>query len=233
MPTHIVRLLLLLAGFIVVAITAVIVITPHSFYEFGHYRGNSPAEIASDVPKFRGPAYCESCHEEQHADWSAGSHKVVKCEICHSAAGDHPLDRDKLPIPDNSVRLCTLCHEKMPARPAAQPQIVVSEHAGDEQCVTCHNPHSPALGTPAGGGTGAEPGPAAACEGCHGAEGLGIGNFPPLAGKTENYLAAQLRDFRSGARKNPMMNTIAQPLSDAEIAELAAYYASLAAGQGQ
>lgn len=233
MPSHILRLLGLLAGFVVLAIVAVIIRTPQSFYEFGHYRGNSPAEIAADAPKIRGPDYCEACHEQPHADWSAGVHKVVKCEVCHGAAGDHPLDRDKLPIPDDSVRLCTLCHEQMPARPAAQPQIVVSEHAGDEQCVTCHDPHSPALGAPAGGAADGESGPAAACAGCHGAEGLGVGNFPPLAGKAEDYLAAQLRDFRSGARKNPMMNTVAEPLSDAEIAELASFYASLAGGAGQ
>lgn len=233
MPTHILRLLLLMAGFIVVAIVAAIILTPDSFYEFGHYRANSVGEIAADTPQFQGPAYCEACHEERHADWSAGVHKVVKCEVCHGAANGHPLERDKLPIPTNSVRLCTLCHEKMPARPTAQPQIVVSEHAGEEQCVTCHDPHSPALGAPGDGQADTESGPASACVGCHGPKGLGAGDFPPLAGKDVDYLAAQLRDYRSGARENPMMSAIAEALSDSEIAELAAYYASLAGGTGQ
>ncbi len=230
MPTHILRLLLLMVGFVVVAIAAAIILTPDSFYEFGHYRGDSVAEIAADTPKFQGPDYCEACHEEPHADWTAGVHKTVKCEVCHGAAGEHPLDGGKLPIPSDSVRLCTLCHEKMPARPAAQPQIVVSEHAGDEQCVTCHNPHSPAI---EGAKAGAEAGPASACEGCHGPDGLGVGNFPPLAGMDADYLATQLHDYRSGARQNPMMNTIAESLSDAEISELAAYYASLRGGAAQ
>ncbi|MDH3229268.1 MAG: c-type cytochrome [Alphaproteobacteria bacterium] len=226
MPTHILRLLLLIIGFFILAIAAVIVLTPESFYEFGHYRADSVGEIAADIPKFQGPDYCEACHEEQHADWSAGIHTVVKCEVCHGAAGEHPLDGGKLPIPTDSVKLCTLCHEKMPARPAAQPQIVVSEHAGDEQCVTCHDPHSPALGDSGSGQAGADPGPASQCAGCHGAEGLGVGDFPPLAGKAADYLATQLQDYRSGAREDPMMNTIAESLSDADIAELAAYYAS-------
>ncbi len=230
MPTHILRLLLLMAGFVVVAIAGAIILTPDSFYEFGHYRGDSVAEIAADTPRFQGSDYCEACHEEPHADWTAGVHKTVKCEVCHGAAGEHPLDGGKLPIPSDSVRLCTLCHEKMPARPAAQPQIVVSEHAGDEQCVTCHNPHSPAI---EGAKADAEAGPASACKGCHGADGLGIGNFPPLAGMDADYLATQLRDYRSGARQNPMMNTIAKSLSDAEIAELAAFYASLRGGAAQ
>ena len=230
MPTHILRLLLLIVALFILAIVAAIYLTPASFYEFGHYRADSVGEIAADIPKFQGPDYCEACHDEQHADWTAGVHKVVKCEVCHGAAGEHPLDGSKLPIPADSVRLCTLCHEKMPARPAAQPQIVVSDHAGDEQCVTCHDPHSPALG---GGAAGTESGLASQCTGCHGADGRGIGDFPPLAGKDADYLATQLRDYRSGARANPMMNTIAEALSDADIAELAAHYASLMGGTGQ
>ena len=232
MPTHILRLLLLIVGFIVVALAAAIYLTPESFYEFGHYRADSVGEIAADIPRFQGSEYCEACHEEQHADWSAGVHKVVKCEVCHGAAGDHPLD-GKLPIPADSVRLCTLCHEKMPSRPAAQPQIIVSEHAGEEQCVTCHDPHSPALGSPAGDQAGAASGPASQCAGCHGDAGLGIGDFPPLAGKDAGYLAAQLKDYRSGGRENAMMNAIAESLSDADIAELAAFYAALKGGSGQ
>ncbi len=145
MPTHIQRLLLLMAGFIVLAIAAAILLTPESFYEFGHYRADSVAEIAAQEMKFRGTDSCQECHEERHADWTAGTHKVVKCEVCHTAARDHPAD-GLLPVPSETVKLCTLCHEKMPARPAAQPQIVVVEHAGEEQCVTCHDPHSPALG---------------------------------------------------------------------------------------
>lgn len=233
MPTHIKRLLLLMAGFLALAVVAAILLTPDSFYEFGHYRADSVGEIAADIPKYQGADYCQACHEEPHADWSAGVHEVVKCEVCHGPAGEHPLDGGKLPIPDDSVRLCTLCHEKMPARPAAQPQIVVSEHAGEEQCVMCHDPHAPALGGAASGQMEAESGPAAACAGCHGADGLGIGNFPPLAGKDADYLATQLRDYRSGARENPMMNTIAESLSDAEIAEMARFYASLEGGTGQ
>ncbi len=230
MPTHILRLILLVVGFIILAIAAAIYLTPESFYEFGHYRADSVGEIAADTPQFQGPDYCEACHEEQHTDWTAGVHTVVKCEVCHGAAREHPADGGKLPIPDDTVKLCTLCHEKMPARPAAQPQIVVSEHAGEEQCVTCHDPHSPALG---GDQAGEESDPAAACAGCHGDEGRGTGDFPSLAGKDADYLAMQLRNYRSGARENAMMNTIAESLSDADIVGFAAFYAALEGGAGQ
>jgi cytochrome c553 len=124
----------------------------------------------------------------------------------------------------------------MPARPAAQPQIDVSQHAGTEQCKTCHNPHSPRIGGSATAQAAAVPGatetPSAAtlsasCAACHGADGLGIGTFPPLAGKQAEYLAKLLQDYRSGAQQNVMMNTIAKSLSDQDITDLATYFASL------
>lgn len=133
-------------AFAVFAGVAVYVITPDSFYVYGHYRADSVGEIAAQMPKFQGPAYCQECHEERHAEWNAGVHTVVKCEVCHGAVGEHPIEGDLPVVPADSVKLCTLCHEAMPTRPASQPQIVVSEHAGSEQCVTCHNPHSPKIG---------------------------------------------------------------------------------------
>ena len=68
----------------------------------------------------------------------------------------------------------------------------------------------------------------AACAGCHGANGISPSDiWPNLAGQKEGYLVAQLTAFRDGARKNPMMSPMAAPLSDADIANLAAYYSSL------
>jgi cytochrome c553 len=69
---------------------------------------------------------------------------------------------------------------------------------------------------------------AAACAACHGANGISAnGLWPNLAGQKEPYLAAQMKAFRDGDRKNPMMSPMAAALSDADIANLAAYYASL------
>ena len=65
------------------------------------------------------------------------------------------------------------------------------------------------------------------CAGCHGANGLGSGANPKLAGKSEADIAQALKDYKSGKRANPMMKTFAAPLSDQDIENLAAYYASL------
>ena len=69
---------------------------------------------------------------------------------------------------------------------------------------------------------------AATCAACHGAEGVSaVPMYPNLAGQKEAYLAKQLKDFKSGARKDPVMSAMAMPLSDEDIANLSAYFASL------
>ena len=80
----------------------------------------------------------------------------------------------------------------------------------------------------AGGDAAAGKAKAATCAGCHGAAGISaIPTYPNLAGQKEAYLAAQMTAFKDGSRKNATMNAMAAPLSDADIANLAAYYASL------
>jgi cytochrome c553 len=80
----------------------------------------------------------------------------------------------------------------------------------------------------AGGNAAAGKAKAVTCQGCHGAKGVSANPmWPNLAGQKEAYLAKQLRDFKSGARKDPTMSAMAKPLSDADIANLAAYYSSL------
>ena len=69
---------------------------------------------------------------------------------------------------------------------------------------------------------------AATCVPCHGEDGRGIApNYPVLAGQHADYLAHSLRQYRSGERKNPIMLGIATPLSDADIDDLSAWFASL------
>lgn len=54
-----------------------------------------------------------------------------------------------------------------------------------------------------------------------------IPEAPNLAGQNEDYLIKALKDFKSGARQNDMMSLVAKPLSDDDIANLAAFYHSL------
>ncbi|NMM05758.1 cytochrome c [Polaromonas sp.] len=68
----------------------------------------------------------------------------------------------------------------------------------------------------------------AVCAVCHGVQGLStLPNAPNLAGQPQIYLAEQLKNYRSGKRTHEVMSVIAKPLSDQEIEDLSAWYASL------
>jgi thiosulfate dehydrogenase len=70
-----------------------------------------------------------------------------------------------------------------------------------------------------------------ACGKCHGAGGGGLGaDFPPLAGQSSDYIAAQLQAWKAGKRPpGPLglMQVIAGKLSDADVQAVSAYYAGL------
>jgi len=66
------------------------------------------------------------------------------------------------------------------------------------------------------------------CAGCHGANGISNNPmWPNLAGQKQAYLASALQMYRDGRRKNAMMTAMAKNLTDADIANLAAYYSGL------
>lgn len=66
-----------------------------------------------------------------------------------------------------------------------------------------------------------------ACVACHGSNGEGKAPNPPLAGKSEADIVQALQDYKSGKRANPVMKGFASGLSDADMTNPAAYYASL------
>jgi cytochrome c553 len=66
------------------------------------------------------------------------------------------------------------------------------------------------------------------CKTCHGDKGVSNNSlWPNLAGQKKDYLILQLKAFRSGERKNPIMNPMSQNLSDSDIENLSEYFSSL------
>jgi cytochrome c553 len=66
------------------------------------------------------------------------------------------------------------------------------------------------------------------CATCHGEKGVPINHTTPVIwGQNEGYLYLQLRDFKSGARKNPLMNPIAATMEKKDMLALAAHFTSL------
>lgn len=68
---------------------------------------------------------------------------------------------------------------------------------------------------------------ATTCVACHGQNGISAAPiWPNLAGQKEAYLVKQLKDFRSGARKDPVMAPLTMNLSDEDIDKLAKFYSN-------
>ncbi|HEY4374598.1 MAG TPA: c-type cytochrome [Burkholderiales bacterium] len=110
-----------------------------------------------------------------------------------------------------------------PAAPAAAPAAAAPAA-----------PASLAGTVPNDAGVGHSGGKAAMCIGCHGIPGYQMAfphvyHVPMIAGQNEKYIENALKAYKSGERKHPTMHSIASSLSDADIAELAAYYGAPAA----
>jgi len=70
------------------------------------------------------------------------------------------------------------------------------------------------------------------CVGCHGANGISqIGKIPSLAGQPDQFIQWQLVYFRAGSRKNAQMQPIMEDITNEDIRNLGAYFASLAPPQ--
>ena len=85
-----------------------------------------------------------------------------------------------------------------------------------------------AAGDPAAGQT-----KTAICGACHGADGNSpVGMFPKLAGQHERYLFKQMQDIKAGVRPVPTMAGQLDALSDQDLQDIAAFYASQASTMG-
>jgi cytochrome subunit of sulfide dehydrogenase len=67
---------------------------------------------------------------------------------------------------------------------------------------------------------------AATCANCHGTDGRSVGTVPGLAGVEKGYMVQQLQDFKAGKRPATIMHQLAKGLSDGQIEQIAAYFAT-------
>ena len=113
-----------------------------------------------------------------------------------------------------------------PAGSAAKPAAAASAAglpaasataAGSATAEAATKPGDPAAGQ----------GKAAVCGACHGLDGNSSDpQYPKLAGQSEQYIVRQLNNFKSGKRANPIMLGMATPLSEQDMHDIGAYFAS-------
>ena len=90
---------------------------------------------------------------------------------------------------------------------------------------------SPALAAEAGGDAAAGKAKTSMCVGCHGIGGYKtvfpeVYHVPKLGGQHAAYMVKALQEYKAGNRSHPSMRAIAAGLSDKDMADIAAYYAS-------
>lgn len=143
---HLVRLAVVAAVLVVAFLGIRKAVVPAGFGKYGHYRAPALDEISARPISFAGHEACEGCHDEQSKTKSQGKHVQVACEGCHGPLAGHAGDpmANKAMKPDPAT-LCVRCHEADSAKPKTFPQVISRDHAGGVSCISCHNPHSPAI----------------------------------------------------------------------------------------
>lgn len=104
----------------------------------------------------------------------------------------------------SSLLLATAAHANEPAAAAAKPDLAKGGAVSAQVCAACHTADG-SRGSPAN---------------------------PILQGQHAEYLAKQLTEFKTGKRKNAVMNGMAAPLSEEDIRNVSAFYASKTAKPG-
>ena len=127
-------------------------VVPKSFGKYGHYRGAAIAEIAASPralrrpPDLRGLPLRYRRHQERR--------QARACELRglpRPAGKARRRPRSIQPAKLDTATLCVRCHAASAARPKDFPQVNAADHSNGIPCETCHQPHTPAIESAAGG----------------------------------------------------------------------------------
>jgi len=116
-----------------------------SLYERYGFRPEANAQAWADLtPAYADASACQQCHAAEHTEWVESKHIGVECETCHGPLGAHASTTPPVPARavDATGKICTVCHEQVLGRPAAQPQVDLATHYGGFPCFQCHTVHS-------------------------------------------------------------------------------------------
>lgn len=172
--------------------------------------------------------------QAQDGDPEAGKYLFSTCSGCHAIpgysnayptyhvpriAGQHP---EYIVIALNAYKNQQRNHPSMYANAATLSDQQMADIAAYLGSFELDGSIGPVRGDPSKGEE-----KAATCAACHGVDGNSQNPiWPRLSGQYEDYLIQSLKAYRSGERENAVMYGIAAALSDEDIADLAAWYAS-------
>jgi cytochrome c553 len=179
---------------------------------------------------------------------AAAPPEAATCQACHGANGEGMVDGDKPRLAGQSAHYLDKQLRDFASGTRDNPIMSAIAKGLNEQTRTKLSAYYASLPVPAPlkheaptpvqaerghqlALEGAESKRVQACNNCHGPDGSGVAlSAPALAGQLAPYLAAQLKSWQQGTRKNDagnLMSSVASRLDDADIAAVTAYYASL------
>ena len=142
---HLLRLAALFLGGLLVFGIARAELVPPTFGQYGHYRAAAIDDVRAKPIEYAGHQACAECHSDIVELKAQARHKAIACETCHGPLARHAEDPGQVATPKRPEArpLCIRCHAAKTGKPAQYPSVDVKEHAGDENCLTCHKPHDP------------------------------------------------------------------------------------------
>jgi cytochrome c553 len=193
-------------------------------------KGDAKAEAKSDGAKAQSIAtqVCAACHGADGNSAAPANPKLAGQfpDYLHKQLGDFKAKAGAKPARENAIM------NGMVANLSEADMKGLAAHFSGQKMkgALASDKNLAALGQKLWRGGNAEKG-TPACSGCHGPAGAGIpGQYPRLAGQYAEYIAAQLKSFRDGARANDpngVMRGVAAKMSEQEIRAVAEYAAGL------
>jgi hypothetical protein len=145
-PQQLLPLTVILVAVVAALLIARSVLLPDTFGRYGHYRASAVDEIRDQDIAYAGYQACLDCHDDIFELKSQAAHRNVACEACHGPAAGHVDDPTEVsPRIPSGRDYCPLCHGYNPSRPSGFPQILPILHNPGKPCMSCHDPHQPAL----------------------------------------------------------------------------------------
>ena len=162
----------------------------------------------------------------------AGRKRAADCASCHGAQGISPNDTWPNLAGQSAAYLARIlaAYKSGDQKDVAMTPLAQALSDADIQNLAAYYGSLSCAAAPSGAPVGdAAVGKILAknCTACHGETGISSNPaWPSIAGQSAGYLTNVLKAFRAGLRKDPMMAGVTRALSDADIANLAAYYAA-------
>lgn len=153
MGNHVLRPHYVVMGMATLIVAAQYFAVPEDFgigsrgYMYAWHRQGDSEEWKAIKPKFLGSKSCAECHGDETDMIKVSAHKIIQCESCHGPGLGHPEPKEAL-LSDRRKGLCLRCHfplDYKTSHRADLPAIDPKDHNPEDNCIDCHNPHSPRI----------------------------------------------------------------------------------------